>query len=169
MMIFFVIQNGKSPVQLFGHNEPDQLMGKGKPGKGNDPAGLEQYAFVQSIGATDEKYERAGGKHPVLVQQPRQLQGCQLIASFVEHEIDLLGFHNPQQNFRFLFFQGSRTQFTRIFACTEYPQLKIAVMLQSAAKHLHPFCNIAGIFLPEGPQLNFHFLSFCICNIKGVC
>lgn len=61
-----------SPIQLFGQDEPDQLMGKHELGKRPDGIGACHQCLIDAIGATDNQHHAATADELLL-----QL-GCQL-------------------------------------------------------------------------------------------
>ena len=61
VVVGFVVENGEGTVELLGEDEADHLVGEGHGGKGELVVGAGIDLGGESVGASDEEDEAAGG------------------------------------------------------------------------------------------------------------
>ena len=73
MVIGFVVQYGKAPVDLLQEKYPDHLVGEGHPGKGERPCRPSAECFGKTLGAPHGEDQLSGATVPLGAEESGQL------------------------------------------------------------------------------------------------
>lgn len=101
MMIRLISEDGKSAVELFEKDQPDELMGEGHPRQRHFELGLRLYAGVEAKGAPDHEGELADSLIHPLLQELGKFNGGELFAVFVEQHRVIGSGHEPELSLGF--------------------------------------------------------------------
>ena len=94
VVVGFVVEDGEGPVELFGEQQADHLVGEGHFGEGD-------FVRCRGVGFGRETVRPAGDEHQVAdsgvhfsLQERSELHGAELLAMFVEKDY-AIGFFEP--------------------------------------------------------------------------
>ena len=114
VVVGLVVENGKGPVELFGKEEADHLVGEGHLREGEGLLGLRPYRGAEAVGAADEEDYPPRGAIDACLQPGGELHGAHLPSTFVKEDKVIARLDLAEDEFALFFFLLSLGQVLRV-------------------------------------------------------
>lgn len=128
-MIFLVVENSICSVYLLSYDQPDELMGKCKGGKGKLLLCSLQYRGIDPKSPANEDDKLPCTCIRALLQEVRQLVRGHGFTPFIKRQQIILRLQHIQDKLAFLFFQFRDRKAGRLLHRRDQFYVKISIML----------------------------------------